>query len=424
MSHHFGWTMVGQIIQGISTYMTWKKSKFQGVRYREHKTRKHGRIPDRYYTIFFKLDGKMHQEALGWASESWEEVDAKGNKKTFRWTETRAKEVLAELKKNQRLGTGPRTLKEKRSLQEKETAKQKAESITLNEFWEKDYLPSLLARVSKSSWEKEVAHFKLRISPCLGDRAIKSINSEDLEKIINHMRAEELTPRTQEYALGTFNRIWKYAAKRKIVKAAENPASDVHIKKINNTRTRVLSPKDLSAILHYLSVSDPSAHDITIFCAFTGCRFSEAANLKWENIDFAHRTAFFSKTKNGDSREIPLEPCLVGLIENRGPGHTGGYVFTKKDGSQYKEPPSAFKTAADNLGLNKNRDLRDKVTMHTLRHTAATYAARNNTSVKDMQDIFGWKTASMVLEYTKSDENTRRNAMRSISKSLSYTNKK
>lgn len=418
MSRHFGWTMVGQIIQGRLTYMTWKKSKFKGVRYREHNTRKHGKMRDRYYTIFYKLDGKMHQEALGWASESWEEVDAKGNKKTFRWTETRAAEVLAELKKNQRTGSGPRTLKEKRTEQERILAIQKAESITLSEFWDQDYVIYLKGRIKSSSWKKEITHFEKRIRPLLGDHPIKKISSEDIDKLIEQMRAEGLAPRTQQYAVGTLFRIWKHAAKRKFVKQGNNPATGIQLEKINNTRLRVLFREELKQILDYLFISDISAHDISMFCAFTGCRFSEAAKLTWEHVDFNRNSVLFAETKNGDSREIHLETNLIELLQNRNPGQAGQSVFTKKDGSLYKEPPSAFKTAVDNLGLNKDRSQRDRVTFHTLRHTAATIAARNGTSVKDLQIMFGWKTPSMVFRYVKGDKKSQQEAMKGLFHSL------
>ena len=36
-----------------------------GVRYRKHPTRKHGIKLDRYFTIFYKLDGKMIEENNG-----------------------------------------------------------------------------------------------------------------------------------------------------------------------------------------------------------------------------------------------------------------------------------------------------------------------------------------------------------------------
>src|ERR1700733_15340990 len=110
--------------------MNWVKSKFQGVRYREHHTRKNGILPDRYYTVFYKLEGKMVQEALGWASESWEEVK-NGKKVRMNWTEKRAAAVLAELQKNQSLGSGPRTLKEKRAMQHRAHSLLLSESLTV-----------------------------------------------------------------------------------------------------------------------------------------------------------------------------------------------------------------------------------------------------------------------------------------------------
>lgn len=41
----------------------------KGIRYREHETRKHGKRPDRYWCIQYKLNGKTINEAVGWWSE-------------------------------------------------------------------------------------------------------------------------------------------------------------------------------------------------------------------------------------------------------------------------------------------------------------------------------------------------------------------
>ena len=43
----------------------WKKTKHQGVRYYEHKTRKHGVNLDRYFAIRYQVDGKRREEGLG-----------------------------------------------------------------------------------------------------------------------------------------------------------------------------------------------------------------------------------------------------------------------------------------------------------------------------------------------------------------------
>lgn len=47
----------------------WRKTRLQGVRYREHPTRKHGGSPDRYFVITYEVDGKTKTEAVGWTSQ-------------------------------------------------------------------------------------------------------------------------------------------------------------------------------------------------------------------------------------------------------------------------------------------------------------------------------------------------------------------
>ncbi|MBL3580798.1 hypothetical protein [Oleidesulfovibrio alaskensis] len=68
----------------------------RGIRYKEHPTRKHGVKPDRYFVLRHSSEGKMHQEALGWASEGV--------------TLEKARIRLAELKEAKRTGKGATTL--------------------------------------------------------------------------------------------------------------------------------------------------------------------------------------------------------------------------------------------------------------------------------------------------------------------------
>lgn len=378
--------------------------KHPGVRYREHPTRKHGIRKDRYFTIRFFMDGKSIEEGLGWASQGW--------------TEVKASTLRAELIENKRRGEGPRTLTEKRAIQNHEQTLQLAEGLTLSEFWEKDYVHNLKARIKTTSWEKEVTHYAKRILPVMGHKPIKSITPEDVDRMLDRMREENLTPRSQQYAVGTLYRIWKHAAKRKLVKGGDNPAIGVTLPKVNNTRLRVLTPQEFKSILDHLSVTDRAAHNITLFCAFTGCRFSEAGKLTWEHVDMNRGMATFTDTKNRDVRTVYLAPAVAEMLERRGIGGTGEFVFTIKDGLPFIQPPFAFRTAVKNLELNKDRGPRDKLTFHSLRHTAATLAARRGVPVKDMQVIFGWKTPSMVFRYAKGDEDTQRRAMSGLAQAL------
>ncbi len=52
----------------------WTNTKHEGVRYREHPTRKHGVRKDRYYAIRYYVDGKRKEESLGWETD-WQKAE-------------------------------------------------------------------------------------------------------------------------------------------------------------------------------------------------------------------------------------------------------------------------------------------------------------------------------------------------------------
>ncbi|MCT4625463.1 hypothetical protein [Halodesulfovibrio sp.] len=96
----------------------WIKSKFPGVRFREHPNRKHGITAEKYYTITYKLDGKTKTGSCRLASE--------GIKPSY------CAELLATLKRNKKTSSGPCTLAEtrKQKLLEETIRHQEEEELT------------------------------------------------------------------------------------------------------------------------------------------------------------------------------------------------------------------------------------------------------------------------------------------------------
>lgn len=381
-----------------------------GIRCRLHPTRRHGLKPDKYFVLRFTVDGQKRQEALGWASEGW--------------TLTKAQAELSRLKEAHKTGNGPASLAEKREQAEDRRKSEQAtrerearQGVTLDAFWHDDYVIALHNRVKPESWQKEEAHFKLWLSPVLGKLPLREITEIDLERVQDKIRTAGLSDRSHEYIMGTFRRIWKHAFKRKIV-AVECPIGKLDIPKPVNTRLRVLTPEEIQTLLAELAATDQTAHDLTVFALLTGCRASEAFKLKWEYVDFIREAALFPETKNREPREVFLAKDVVDMLKRRGPGRTGEYVFTKRDGTPYDAAPSSFKNALLRLGFNEGRAPRDRATFHNLRHSAATYAARRGVPVKDLQTIFGWKTPSMVFRYAKGSEDVQRRAMKGLASSF------
>jgi hypothetical protein len=132
----------------VSMARKWNKTKYPGVRCREHETRKHGIKKDQYFAIRYQRDGRRKEEGLGWATEGW--------------TVEKAAVELAELKKNYLLGTGkPSSLKEKRIFG-KERKRQEdegkacleRESLTFGAYFEKTYYPLSQTSRKTQSYKK------------------------------------------------------------------------------------------------------------------------------------------------------------------------------------------------------------------------------------------------------------------------------
>jgi integrase len=100
----------------------WKKTRFVGVRVKESLVRRHNSKPDKYFLIRYGKDGKIIQEAAGWASEGI--------------TAQFASNLRAEILSNIRLGKGFQSLKEKRQREETKKRVKEGRGITLQQAFD------------------------------------------------------------------------------------------------------------------------------------------------------------------------------------------------------------------------------------------------------------------------------------------------
>jgi integrase len=386
-----------------------------GVRYREHETRKHGAVPDRYYAISYwwkKENGegkKAWLEGVGWASEDVKPSDCFA--------------LLEILKRNQKLGKGPCTLKSLREHEQKmkeaedRDAKQRAERVvTLHEYFHQNYLSTAQKKKKPGSWGREVSLFNNWIDPLLGHLKIQEVGITQWDFILSAMVDGGLSPRTRQYACLTLRLVLEHAFARRMVSEMPPRAKLIGatLKPNSNRRTRTVTNQELQSILELLRVRDQHAYWLTLFCALSCCRFSEAANLEWGDIDLAVGRAMFRNTKNGTSREIPLSDTLVDMLLTVGKARGKGRVFLSAQGKEYKQAPSVFRDVVEELGLNQGRNKLDRLVFHSLRHSGATKLGQSGIPLRDMMDLAGWKTPSMALRYQHSGDVGRRRAMMAL----------
>jgi len=367
------------------------KSKFPGVRYREHPTRRHGVKPDRYFRIRYKLDGVDREEGLGWASQGW--------------TEQKASARLAELKEAQRTGQGAVTLAERRAnAKEERQARQESdeqkvrEALTFNDFFTAHYAPHACQDKKACSFRREDSLFRNWISTAIGSRPLRKIGVVDLERLKRTMVGGGLKPRTIEYALAVVRQVFNHA-RRTGFYDADSPTKLVKKPRVNNARLRYLEHVEADRLLAELAGISADIHDLALLSLHSGLRFGEAAALTWSNVDFSKGLLTLLDTKHGD-RQVPMTSQAKAMLEARSEHTRAGLVFPSRVGSPRGRISKTFMAAVDALGLNEGRqDSRERLCFHSLRHTFASWHVMAGTDLYTLGKLMGHKTPTMTARY-------------------------
>jgi len=148
--------------------MKWVNSKYQGVRFRKHPTRKHGVRFDRYFTIRYQSDGERKEEGLGWESEGI--------------TEENAALTLLEYKRNAKLGQGPtrkseedQLRKEKKIAEKNLREREEQEWITFSDYFREIYMPQAESEKKTETIRREKSLFKSWIQPTIGNLPLMQV---------------------------------------------------------------------------------------------------------------------------------------------------------------------------------------------------------------------------------------------------------
>lgn len=392
----------------------WHATKFPGIRYREHRTRKHGVGKDRYFQIRYQRDGKRIEEKLGWGTEGW--------------TAEKAANELAELKKNYALGEGPTTLKEKREIAEdakraeqERQAQSEKDAVTVNGYWSDTYLPA--AKVAKpASWKAEKNYFENWIKPAVGDLPIRDLRPLHVEKIKRALMAKGRSPRTVEYAIACTRQIWNQARRDGVV-SGENPTAEVRRPRVDNRRLRFLTQDEAGCLLTEIKDRSQRVYDMTLLSLHCGLRAIEIFRLRWGSINFAEGIIYV-EGKGGKTRPAFMTDRVRKMLESIPEGKPGDLVFPDRNGKQIARVSNVFQRSVSKLGLNEGvTDPKQRVVFHTCRHTFASWHVQRGTDLYTVQQLMGHASLSMTERYSHLSRSTLLNATKGFEKSLSGATK-
>lgn len=133
--------------------------------------------------------------------------------------------------------------------------------------------------------------------------------------------------------------------------------------------------------------------DITLFALATGLRQANVTKLEWQQVDLDRGTCWIAgeQAKAGEDLHVSLNDVAREVLRRQRGKHPAR-VFTYMGRPITQVNTKAWRKALERAGIENFR-------WHDLRHTWASWLVQHGTPLYDLQEMGGWKSATMVRRY-------------------------
>lgn len=266
------------------------------------------------------------------------------------------------------------------------------------EKWCNDYVTIS----SRPSTRKRITENFIRyLLPAFGSLTLEQVTDERVTMFTKTLRARGLSPKTVNNTLSILRCMlrtaqrWGYLTRMPAVQALRVPEPSYVY----------LSADESDLLVRAAPVG--YWRTFILFLLHTGCRFGEAAALRWEDVALddprprirIRRSAWEGQagpTKNGRTRSLPITPQLHATLRTF--PHDHPYVFALLDGSL----PTSYGAVRYLKQICERAGVR-RISWHALRHTFATELSTRNVPIRAIQDLLGHSSVAITCRYTHVD---------------------
>lgn len=170
--------------------------------------------------------------------------------------------------------------------------------------------------------------------------------------------------------------------------------------KANNERLRFLTREEAKALLDDLEKRHPQLHDMALLPLRTGLRPTEIFKLRGQDVD-ANAGGLYIIQKGGKRVFVRVPEDMIQMLQayKRKPAEPIFQQPRKK--VAFEKTPACFQTAVKKLNLApKYGDSLYAVTLHTMRHTFASWLAQSGkVTLMELQKLMRHKNITMTMRY-------------------------
>jgi integrase len=242
---------------------------------------------------------------------------------------------------------------------------------------------------------------RTRMLPALGDKRLSEIRRSDLQRLVNRLMADGLSPSSIRNALLPLRVIYRHALA--LDEVAANPTTGVQLPAVRGRRERIASPDEAADLIATLPKRDRA---LWATAMYAGLRSGELQALADELVDLdknlirvewswdpkAGRVA--PKSQAG-VRTVPIARALrLHLVEHQlARGQRGGLVFGRRNGKPFSNQAVSQRARRTwkAAGL-------EPIGLHDCRHTFASLMIAAGVNAKTLASFMGHASITMTLD--------------------------
>ena len=189
--------------------------------------------------------------------------------------------------------------------------------------------------------------------------------------------------------------------------AVENPLDGLsYLRESRSTKKRWLNESEARRVLRSIEgrEGEVGARDFAVvsLLLFSGLRASEAANLRWSDIEDG--TINVKRGKGGLERSLELHPKAAAALERYAVYHRGEYILNTVPTARFLERNKMTRHSIYGVMVRVGRRLGMRLHPHQMRHSYASCALENGANVVALAGAMGHADVSMVLNvYSHTD---------------------
>lgn len=280
--------------------------------------------------------------------------------------------------------------------------KRKKRQVTLNEIADIYFKQR---EVHAKDNTKSLQKYQTKLKTEFGETPLTSIGSDEVLAFQTQLKEEGYAPATINYNITFLGTLFNLAIDEGKF-PGPNPVKNKKIKKLktDNERDRYLSTEEVYQLLE--AVDDDEATSLFVRLSLsTGGRLETILNIKKKDINLSDRIITLKDLKNGTTyKGFFGSELLEYLSKYLKTLRVNSFVIGgKSEKYATRTIQRRLKTEMDRLfnqGLS-TRDAKNRVVVHTLRHTFASHLAINGTPIYTIQRLMNHNDINMTLRYAK-----------------------